>query len=197
MLWAQAEIIDKFRNNWVLIAIGLGVVCVAIVLFRIATARKKPHRDLEKGQRDDLAEYPPPPPSGAIRLSVDGIPARLRLVVIAPAGKAHDPISFNDVPELLDEIVRGLGDLVQADKPRIKFWPTPLSAAGFAPTFHRLIESPDAGKKSSRWVKIAGPAKIRERPILLGLALLTNDSNKLGDINVEAREWAKLLQVHR
>ena len=101
---------------------------------------------------------------------MNGEPVRVRLVVVAPTGKQQDPITPDDVPELLDDVVRGLGGFVKADKPRVRVWPPQLSVAGFAPTFHRLVESPDAGKQSSRWVKLAGPARTGKRPILLGLA---------------------------
>jgi hypothetical protein len=197
MLLAQAELVDKLKENWVLAAIGAGLLVALYVVFKIATGRKKEHRDLEKGQREYLAEYPPPPPGGARRLNVNGIPARLRLVVFAPTGKAQIPISMDDVPDLLDDVLRGLGGFVKADKPRVKIWPAQLSVAGFAPTFHRLVKSPDAGEKSSRWVKLAGPARLGRTPILLGLALLADESCKLGDVYVEPTEWGDLLQVQR
>jgi hypothetical protein len=197
MLFAQAELVDKLKANWIYAAIGLGVLVALFVLFKMASGRKKPHKDIERGQRENLAEFPPPPPAGAKRLSVNGESARLRLVVISPTGKAQDPIAVDDIPELLDDVLRGLGSFVKADKPRVKVWPTQLSVVGFAPTFHRLIESPDAGKKSSRWVKLAGPVKAGGRPILLGLALLTDDATKIGDVNVDTSEWGDLLRVER
>src|SRR4051794_21343338 len=191
MLFAQADgLADKLRENWIVGAIGVGLLLALVVLYRIATSRPKRHADPEQGLREDLGAYPPPPAAvGPRRLIVDGIPARLRLVVLAPPGKQHDPPAPDDVPELLDDVVRGLGGVVQADRPRIKVWPAQLSAAGFAPTFHRLVESPDAGAKASRWVKLAGPARAGERPVLLGLALLADQPCKLGDVHVEPTEW--------
>ena len=126
MLWAQAEIIDKIKANWMLAAIALGMLFALFVLFKIAAGRKKRHPDLERGQREDLAEYPPPPPAGAKRSSANGMPVRLRLVVVSPTGKAHQPISPDDVPDLLDDVLRGLGGFVRTDKPRVKIWPTQL-----------------------------------------------------------------------
>jgi hypothetical protein len=197
MLWAQAEIVDKLKDNWILLAAGLGVLVALFVLFKIATGGKKKHVDLEKGQREDLGEYPPPPPAGAKRLTINGVPVRVRLVVISPTGKAHDAVSAEDVPDLLNDVLRGLGSFVKTDRPRVKIWPTQLSVVGFAPTFHRLVESPDAEKKSSCWIKLAGPARTGQRPILLGLALLADEPCKLGDIHVEQTQWGDLLQVQR
>jgi len=197
MLWAQADgLADKARDNWVYAAIGAGLLVALAVLYRIATGRKKPPPDLEKGLREDLAGYPPPPAAtGPRRLSVSGVPVRLRLVVVAPPGKQHDAVTADDVPDLLDDVVRGLGGFVRTDKPRVNVWPPQLSTAGFAPTFHRLVESPDRDGQASRWVKLAGPARTGKRSILLGLALLADEPCKLGDIHVETTEWKELLEV--
>lgn len=198
MIWAQAnDLVEKLANNWVLIAVGVGGLVAALILLRIAAGRKRPHPDLERGLREDLAEYPPPPPASARRLTVNGTPARVRLVVVAPTGKHRDPITPDDVPEILDDVFRGLGKFVTADRARVRVWPPQLSVAGFAPTFHRLVESPDAGNKSSRWVKLAGPARTGQRPILLGLAVLADEPVKLGDVHVETTEWGELLQIER
>ena len=198
MVWAQVnDLAEKVANNWVLIAVGAGGVIALLVLVRIATGRRKPHPDLEKGLREDLAEYPPPPPAGGPRLTVNGTPARVRLVVVAPTGKQQVPITPDDVPELLDDVHRGLGQFVDADKPRVRVWPPQLSVAGFAPTFHRLVTSPEAGRPTSRWVKLAGPARTGNRPILLGLAVLADEPVKLGDVQVETTEWGELLRVER
>jgi len=199
MFWAQAhDLADEAADNWVLIAVGVGIGVAAVVLWRIATARKKPHLDLEAGLREHLAEYPPAPPVvGGRRLTVNDVPVRLRLVVVAPAGKQQAPVTPDDVPELLDDIRHGLGQFVAADKPRVRVWPPQLSVAGFAPTFHRLVESPDAGRERSRWIKLAGPARTGRRAILLGLAVFADEPVKLGDVQVETTEWTELLRVEK
>ena len=199
MLWAQVEdVTNAVREYWIPAAIVGGALIALVVLWKIATSRKKPHLDLEMGLREDLRAYPPlPAAAGPRRLGVNGEPVRLRLVVVAPTGKLQDPITPDDVPGLLDDVLRGLGGFVSTDKPRIKVWPPQLSVAGFAPTFLRLIESPDGAGQLSRWVKLAGPARTRKRPILLGLVFLADEPSKLGDLNVESTEWGELLDVPR
>jgi hypothetical protein len=199
MLWAQADgLADQVRDYWVYAAVGAGVLVALVVLYRIATGRQKKHPDLEKSLREDLASYPPPPTAaGPRRLSVNGVPVRVRLVVMAPTGKQQTAILPDDVPDLLDDVLRGLGGFVKSDRPRIKVWPPQLSVAGFAPTFHRLVESPDREGTASRWVKLAGPARTGKRPVLLGLALWADEPCKLGDVHVETTEWNELLRVER
>ena len=193
MIWAQAnDLVEKLADNWVLVAIGVGALAAVLILLRIAAGRKRPHPDLERGQRENLAEYPPPPAASGRRLMVNGTPARVRLVVVAPTGKQQDPITPDDVPEILDDVLHGLGKYVTADRPRVRVWPPQLSVAGFGPTFHRLVASPDAGAQSSRWVKLAGPARTGKRPILLGLAVLADEPLKLGDVQVETTDGERL-----
>jgi hypothetical protein len=199
MFWAQAnDLAGRALDHWVLIAVTLGLVTAAVVLWRIATARRKPPVDPEAGLREHLAEYPPAPATTAgRRLTVNDVPVRLRLIVVAPTGKLQAPLTPDDVPELLNDVRHGLGQFVTADKPRIRVWPPQLSVAGFAPTFHRLVESPDAGREKSRWVKLAGPARTGRRPFLLGLALFADEPVKLGELSVETTEWTELLRVER
>jgi hypothetical protein len=194
MLVAQAaDLADAIADHWVLLATAAGLLIALLVLWRIAAVRRRDHPDLEKQLREDLAEYPPPPAPSRRPLLVNGTPARLRLVVVAPAGKHQDPISPDDVPELLNEAVRGLGEYVAADRPRVRVWPPQLSVAGFAPTFHRLVTCPDA----ARWVKLAGPARTGKRVLLLGLVVAVDEPSRLGDVAVETTEWRELVQAER
>jgi hypothetical protein len=199
MLWAQAEdVLKPLQDYWIIAAIAAGLVVAALVLLKIARSRKKEPLDLEKGLREDLRTYPAAPAShDPRRLSVNGIPGRLRLVVMAPTGKTQENIMPDHVAELLNNVVRGLGAFVMSDKPRIKVWPPQLSITGFAPTFHRLVESPDSVDKPSRWVKLAGPARTGKRPILLGVAVYADEPCQLGDVSVETTEWGELLEVPR
>ena len=198
MLWALAiDVLELAKDHWVLAAICAGLLVAALVLIRIATGRNRRPVDLESGLRERLADYPPPPPAGAKRLSVNGELVRLRLVVVCPTGKLQDSMTADGVADLLDDVRRGLGAFIQADKPRVKIWPPQLSVAGFAPTFHRLIESPDKAGKPSRWIKLAGPARTGRKPILLGIVALADEPCKLSDVVVETTEWSELLEIQR
>lgn len=176
---------------------ALGLV-VLVVLVKMFSGGKAPPKDEQKGLREYLDEYPDPPPAptGGRRLVIDGIEARMRLVVVAPAGKLNT-LDVEDVPELLDDLLRGLGGFVKTDKPRVRVWPPQLSAAGFAPAFFRLVESPDEEGRKSHWVRVAGPIKIGGKQYLLGLALFAEEANKLGTVLLEPQEWVKRLQIEK
>src|SRR5262249_28292523 len=68
----------------------------------------------------DLADCPlPVRPPGERRLTVYHVPGRLRLVVVAPAGKEHR-VDATQVEKLLDFVVPGLGTVALLDRPRIR-----------------------------------------------------------------------------
>src|SRR5262249_62346649 len=129
-------------------------------------------RRRESGLEGDPAEFPPRPGApGPRMLTVAGVAVRFRLVVVAPVGR-HGPIGVDDADELVDQVVRGMKEIVQRDRPRIRLWSPQLSKTGFAQVFHRLTLTPDEEGQPSVWVRVAGPANAQGRPILLGLGLL-------------------------
>jgi hypothetical protein len=177
------------------LALALGLLILKKLFFR---GGKKPHKDLQKGQREILDEYPDPPPAKeGRRLQFDGLDVRLRFVAVAPTGKQHEPIDVDVIPEILDDLLRGFGAFVKSDRPRIKVWPPQLSAAGFPPTFFRLVESPDVVGQKSQWVRVAGTIKIGGRPFLLGLALYSEEPSKVGAVTLEPTDWTKHFQIER
>lgn len=180
----------------VLVIVGLLVVYVLArltgVVWRIlAAGNPAPQATLN----EVLADYPPPPGQpGQRRLMVEGVPVRVRLVVVAPVGKEH-PIRADQVEDLLEETLPGLKGIVLEDRPRIRVWPPQLSKQGFAPTFHRETEKPESEGRPSRWVLVAGPATAGRRPILLGLALWADTPNTLGRLTLDPLRWGEVLRV--
>jgi hypothetical protein len=143
---------------------------------------------------EDLGSYPPCENLPDVRrLTVEGVPARLRLVVVAPLGKG-DQVSENQVEELLNQVLWGLGGLLAQDRPRIRIWPPQLSIHGFPAMFQRNLKKPEADDQSSHWVLVAGSTPPRPRSALLGLALYTDVATNIGRLNMEARDWANALQ---
>ena len=86
---------DKVRDYWwaiygfAALLIALMVLALLRGLFRSVFGKGKAHQeDWAKKLREDLTTYPPPPGEpGKQRLTVYHVPVRLRLVVLAPAGK--------------------------------------------------------------------------------------------------------------
>jgi hypothetical protein len=180
-------------NNLVFYTV-VGVALVALILLVLWVRRGRPAPvDPEAGLLENLADYPPPGP-GPQRLFLRGQPFRLRLVVLAPLGKRNLPAN-GAVEPLLDEVIRGLGDIARQDRPRIRVWPAQHSQQGFAPTFFRLSRRPEPAGKSSRWALAAGPARTATQQFLLGLALCADEVSNLGNMPVQASTWGEVFRV--
>jgi hypothetical protein len=180
--------------NPLYLAGGAGVVLLLLllVLFLLFRGRGKRKSDTGAGLAEDLSTYPPAPGESG-RVSVLNHPARLRLVVVAPVGKK--PLAEPEA--VLEQVLRGLGKAVKEDRPRVRTWPPQLSSTGFAPTFFRLTRRPEPEGKPSRWVLVAGKARAGGQPVLIGLALWTDEPTDLGRVTLEEMEWPKTLGVER
>lgn len=180
-------------NIYVLIGGGVAVLIVLLILVRVLGGGKKGPAQERGLKPENLADFPPPPGApGSRRLTVHGNPVRLRLVIVAPIGR-ENTIDAAAVEAELDKVQKGLGAMCKQDKPRVRVWPAQLSNQGFAPTFHRLVETPEAEGQPSRWVLMAGPTSSKPRPILLGLALLADEPNARGRLTLKADQWAEAL----
>src|SRR5262245_32390828 len=152
--------------------------------------KKEPKEDLT----EDLAALPAAAPStGDRRLTIDGVPVRVRLVVVAPTGETE--LSSRQAFNLLDKVVTGLGDVASNDKPRIRVWSKQLSYEGFANTFHRSTPIPEGERKPSRWVLVAGRAKAGSDQIMIGLGLQAIKPTTLGRRTLKAHEWAETFRI--
>jgi hypothetical protein len=179
-----------------------GVVCIgALVVLLLFLAilkflfggRKKTLQEQDLTER--LQEYPDLKPStGDRQLRVEGVPVRLRLVVVAPAGGASE-IDVDELANTLEKILPGLGEIYKHDKPRVKVWPMQVSYQGFANHFHRKTVTGVEDGVQTRWVMVAGRVKLGKSQIMLGLALQSIKPNTVGRRTVDSHEWASVLRV--
>jgi hypothetical protein len=183
--------LDLQGNTLLLLAGGGAAALLFLLLLVLFLFRGKGGRDPESGLAEDLSTYPPPPKLGEHQVTVMTQPGRLRLIVLAPVGKK--PLGPPEA--VLEQVMRGLGQAAEDDKPRIRTWPPQLSTHGFAPTFFRLTKRPGAKDKPSRWVLLAGPARAGATPVLLGLAVLLDAPSKMDTMMVSELEWGEVLQV--
>jgi hypothetical protein len=146
---------------------------------------------------EDLGAYPIPPALwGTRRLTLHGLPVRIRLVVAAPLGHEGRYVHADQMERLLDQIVPGLSHFLNADKPRVVVWPTQLSAQGFAAAFRRNAQRPDPDKPLSRWVLVMGRGLVDRRPLVFGFAMLADKDNTLGRVELQhPHQWMEVLRL--
>ncbi len=156
---------------------------------------RRPEPRLAENQPVDLAAIPAAKPStGDRRLTVEGVPVRLRLVVIAPT--SHDArIEAEAVPALLEKMVPGLGEIARNDEPVIHVWPVQFSYQGFARLFHRHTPTPEGEGQQSPWVLVAGRAHVGQQQILLGLGLKAPKPTTLARQTLDAHQWPQTLRI--
>ena len=175
-----------------------GVLIVLLVLLSICKflfGRRVKKGD-PKNLTENLTEYPAlKSSSGDRQLRVEGVPARLRLLVVAPAGTLSDEIDVDGLADFLEKIVPGLGEIYKYDKPRVKIWPTQVSYQGFGNHFHKNMETGAEEGEQTRWVLVAGRVKVGKRQFMLGMALQTIKPNTVGRRTIDAHEWASILRV--
>jgi hypothetical protein len=179
-----------------------GIVCVGAVILlllflaivRLLFGRRSP-KGLSPKLVEYLAEYPELKPStGDLQLRVEGVPVRMRLVVIAPAGTLSE-IDTEELFSMLERVLTGLGGIYSRDKPRVKVWPKQVSYQGFANHFNRCTVTGAKEGEQTRWVTVAGRAKLGKYQIMLGLALQSVKPNTVGRRVVDSDEWASVLRV--
>ncbi len=177
---------------------AIGAVIVAlflvglIVVFRRLGGRKE--IDPEAGLDESLADYPPAPLAGSHRLSFEGRPVRVRLVVLAVAGRGEE-LRPSMAEGLLESVLYGMGSVVKCDKPRVRIWPGQLSQTGFAPKFFRRVMRPEAEGELSPWILVAGPARAGAKVVLLGIALETVEPSTRGSVPLDVIRWPEIFRV--
>jgi hypothetical protein len=187
------------NGGWYAI-LGVGGLIVLFLLWALLRplfrrGRRKPAAKAPPNLHEDLASYPPLPPStGDRRLTVEGVPVRLRLVVLAPAGTESE-VDADHVGDLLELVLAGLGKLVLHDRPRIRVWPTQLSAEGFARQFHHHTPLPEGEGQPSRWVLLAGRVKAAGQSFMLGLGLQAISPTPLGRRTLQPHQWPTVLRL--
>jgi hypothetical protein len=177
----------------ILLLITTGLV--GALLRRLFGGGKAPPEDWAKKLREDLSSYPVPPAlAGKQRLTVYHVPVRIRLVVLAPAGK-ETIIEASQAEALLNRVIPGLGNLANHDRPRVRVWPPQMSQQGFSTAFFRHTLTPQREGQPSPWVLVAGRSQFNQPTLLLGLALWADEPNNLGRVSLEPHQWLDVLRI--
>jgi hypothetical protein len=190
------------REYWLLIFLFVAVLALlpvaryqrqlrTLVVRQFAPRVPRPQPKLE----EDLEALPALQTApGQRRLLVEGVPVRLRLVVLAPLGKLES-VSESAVEEILTQVLFGLGSIYRLDKPLVRIWPAQLSHHGFSVLFHRNMRKQEPDDQPSRWVLLAGTTPPRPRPVLLGLSLWADAPTMIGKRQLDPGQWTTALTI--
>jgi hypothetical protein len=198
------EGVQEFLNSggwWAVLGV-LALIVLLVLLALVAAVwrtlfrrKQPPLPDPEAKLQEDLATYVLPEGLPNLRrLTIEGVPARLRLIVLAPVGKDAriDPTATG---MLLDSVLHGLGGIIQDEQPTVRIWPPQLSNQGFSVIFHRVVKKPEPEGQLSRWALIAGRTPPHRPPLLIGLALYTDAPTRIGRLTIEPDRWSDVLRI--
>jgi hypothetical protein len=192
---------DFLANGGWPVALGVaGVILFLLVLgildlIWIKLFRRRPSRTFDSGPEEDLANLPPPlQPPAPRQFQIYHVPARLRLIIAAPAG-ADRALDEKKVKRELESLWPGAREVMSADKPRVRLWPAQLSPQGFAIAFHRHLRRPETDARVSNWVSVAGKVQFEGQTLMLGLVLWTSEKTTLGQLTLEAHQWRDILRL--
>lgn len=176
------------------IVAGLLLIVFAVLLLRRrAVAPEPPAPDLHI----DLTALPAhgPDPEGPW-LEVYGLPVRLAVLVLAPAGRNSPAPDEAELPQLLDSLAPGLAEIVQTHAPLVRCWPFQLSTQGFAHAFFNNVQLPGERGKGTPWCAVAGRFEQGERQFLAGLACVADRPNSLSQVTVaHVGQWLDVLRI--
>ncbi len=136
------------------------------------------------------------PPAGLPRLEFYGVPVRLAVLVIAPAGRQGELPPPDLLPALLERLVPGIANVIALHKPIIRRWPVQLSAQGFVQSFFNNAGLPGERGKGTPWCAAAGRLQIGQRTFLVGMIFAAEQPNGLGQFTIEHEgQWVDMLRI--
>lgn len=132
---------------------------------------------------------------GPQQITVRGLPARLRLVVLSSGTRKTGNLTEEMLDRVLDWIKPGLAEATASDYPRVRLWPPFYSFDGFATALAANITVPEPKGEKSHWVVVAGKVQMGLAVIHVGLALYADDPNTLRNLKVPGEQWLGVLGV--
>lgn len=177
--------------------VGLIVVLALWVVFirrrrsRAPVAAVEPALDIEVS----LFNAAGPPDTGPL-VTCYHVPVRTVLLVLAPLGRGSELPTASEMPQLADQIVPGLAEVLKSHETLIRRWPQQLSSRGFAHTFLSNLKLPGERGRGSSWCALVGRFESGGKSFLAGMALCAAQPNNLGEITIEREpQWLDVLRI--
>jgi hypothetical protein len=195
------------RGGWgILIGVlgFLALMWLLSVVRRLVKALRRPRRRRKKRKpagtlrREDLIRlgegYTEPGPR---QVTVNGMQARLRLVVLAPANREAGEVRPDMADHVLDWIKQGLSEVAASDYPGVRVWPAMYSEDAFASAFASQVPIPERAGLRSHWVLVSGTVSMGLHKLHVGLVLYAGEPSTLRHVAVSAERWTEVLGIEK
>jgi len=128
-------------------------------------------------------------PVEGVQLTVKGMPARLRAVVLSSGTKETQPITDRSIDGILDFIQEGMSKTLLQDQPLVRIWePAYGGSKAFANLCQNLVTIPGPKGKSTNWVIVAGTVEFNAtEKVHIGLAFQTEKATTLRNLTVDGQ----------
>jgi hypothetical protein len=134
---------------------------------------------------------------GSHQVVVQGMPARLRLVILSVGNKGGGELNEEMADRVLDWIKPGLSEVAASNQPGVRVWPASYSFDGFALTLQANVPLPEPKGTKSHWVVVAGDVRMGRIVLHVGLALYTRERNSLRYLRVKGERWPSVLAIKK
>lgn len=177
-------------------ALLIFVVILVVIVVRRSRAERRRRETNEQDLTIDLQGLPAlPVPPGGPQLECYGVQVRLRVLVVAPAGRG-DPPDRADLPRIVEALIPNLMPVLDAHQPIFRMWPPQLSTTGFRHALFNNIRLPGDHGKNTPWCGVVGRFHYDGRPLLAALICSAETPNGLGEIEIEHEgRWLDAVRV--
>ena len=134
---------------------------------------------------------------GPRRLAIQGMPARLRMVILSMGTKGGQSLSEDMADRILDWIKHGLAEVASYDYPGVRVWPMFPSADGFATALQAHVPISQAKGMKSNWLLIAGHVQMGRAIIHVGMLLYREEKSSLRFIRIKDERWLDVLTIEK
>lgn len=185
---------------WKTIAIALGgllSLAAGVVLWLLLRRRTEVQDDATPLKQIDFETLDEEGPNGlSPQLTLYHQPVRLALIAIAPVGRDQSLPPVEEMPEVVDALVPGMMQVLNAHRPTYQPWPSQLSVSGFHRLFAKYVTLPGHHGKGTCWASVTGPFEYEQHRYLAAVVVRFAKPNSFGELEVQhPGQWLDLLRI--
>jgi hypothetical protein len=185
--------------TWVVVVIGAAglLLLASFVLLIVSVRRRKPLQAPTVDLVIDVQQLPAyGPPKEGPKLEFFGMPVRLAVLVLAPAGRGAQLPSDQRLVGVLDDLAPGLGSVVLSHRSVLRQWPEQLSTQGFIHAFFNNVRLPGDRGRGTPWCSAAGRFDAGDQQLLAGILCAADKPNSISQVAISnVGQWMAVLRV--
>ncbi len=190
--------------NYLVLLVGAGCVLfavAAVLMVLVSLLRRGKRRPESEGENltIDLHRLQVEgPPTIGLQLEFYGVPVRLVVFVLAPPGRGSIIPPRDNLRGVVENLLPGFTDVLDAHQPIYRAWPKQLSSQGFYQTFFNNLQLPGDKGKGTTWCSVVGRFDYGGGHLLAGMVCRSERPNALSQVIVEHEgQWHEVLRIRK